>query len=92
LIAKRNPVLEAYFAKCREEARAACFPGGFAHSGAEAYALDRARGKAEAVVTVLAARKIAVGDAERVRILGESDLVQLDRWLFVAVTTTSGPG
>jgi hypothetical protein len=34
-------------------------------------------------VTVLA---IAVGDAERVRILGERDLVQLDRWLAGAVT------
>jgi hypothetical protein len=100
LIAKRHPVVMAYFAESREEARAAGFQEGLADSGAEGYALDKARGIAEAVLTILAARKIAVGDAVRVRVLGESDLVQLDRWIAKAVTcadvaelfTTSGPG
>jgi len=51
---------------------------------------DRAAGKAEAtakaVLTVLAVRKLVIGDAERVRILDERDLAQLDRWLVEAVT------
>jgi hypothetical protein len=70
LIAKGNPVLEAHVAKHRDEARAEGIT----------------RGKAEALLAVLAARGIAVGDAERVRILGERDPVQLDRWLAGAVT------
>jgi hypothetical protein len=51
----------------------------------EARAEGTTRGKAEALLAVLAARGIAVGDAERVRI-GERDPVQLDRWLAGAVT------
>ncbi|HEX2689269.1 MAG TPA: Uma2 family endonuclease, partial [Kofleriaceae bacterium] len=46
----------------------------------------KAEGKAEALLAVLAARGIAVGAAERVRILGERDPQQLDRWLAGAVT------
>ena len=65
LIAKGNPVLKAHVAQHREEARTE----------------GLARGKAEAVLEVLAARGIAVGDVARVRILGERDPVQLDRWL-----------
>ena len=42
------------------------------------------RAKAEDVLAVLAARKVAVGKAERVRILGERDRAQLDRWLAQA--------
>lgn len=37
-------------------------------------------------LAVLAARRIAVGDAERVRILGEQDPMELDRWLADAMT------
>lgn len=40
--------------------------------------------KAEAVLAVLAARKVAVGKAERARILGERDPARLDRWLAKA--------
>jgi hypothetical protein len=46
----------------------------------------KAEGKAEALLAVLAARGIAVGAAERVRILGERDPQQLDRWLAEAAT------
>ena len=53
---------------------------------AEDRAAGKAEGKAEAVLTVLAARKVAVGDTERVRILGERDPAQLDRWLAAAAT------
>src|SRR5262249_12857197 len=42
------------------------------------------RAKAEDVLAVLAARRVAVGKAERVRILGERDPAQLDRWLAAA--------
>ena len=55
-------------------------------------AQDRAAGNAEgaakAVLKILAARRIVVGDAERMRILGESDMVEFDRWLVEAMTCT----
>jgi hypothetical protein len=63
LIAKGNPVLEAHVATQRVEAKAE----------------GVLRGKAEALLAVLTARGIAVGDAERARILGERDAGQLDR-------------
>ena len=44
------------------------------------------RGKVEVVLAVLAARKVAVGEAERARILGERDPAQLDRWLAEAAS------
>jgi Uma2 family endonuclease len=47
-------------------------------------AAAKAEGKTEAVLVVLAARRVAVGDAERVRILSEQDPAQLDRWLAKA--------
>jgi Uma2 family endonuclease len=72
LIAKGNPVLKAHVARHREEAKAEGI----------------VQGKAEALLAVLAARGIAVEAAERVRILGERDPVQLDRWLAGAPTCT----
>jgi hypothetical protein len=74
LIAKGNPVLEAHVAKHRDEAKAEGIQEGLT------------RGKAEALLAVLAARGVAVGDAQRVRILGERDPVQLDSWLTAAAT------
>jgi hypothetical protein len=76
LIAKGNPVLEAHVAEHREEAKA------------EGIQEGRARGKAEALLAVLAARGIALVDAERARILDERDPGQLDRWLARAATCT----
>jgi Uma2 family endonuclease len=49
-------------------------------------AQQRAEAKAEAILTVLVARGVPVGDAERVQILGERDPAQLDRWLARAAT------
>jgi hypothetical protein len=46
----------------------------------------KAEGKVEALLTILAARGVAVGDAERTRILGERDPAQLERWLTRAAT------
>jgi Uma2 family endonuclease len=52
---------------------------------------ERARAAAlgEAVLTVLRARGIAVQDAERERILAESDAERLERWLEKAATAGS---
>jgi hypothetical protein len=72
-----------------------------AEDRAAAKAEGMAEGKAEAVLVVLAARKVAVGDAERRRIVSEHDPAQLDRWLaeaavcetVTALFTTAGrPG
>ena len=55
----------------------------------EALQLGLARGRAEAVVELLALRGIAIDAADRARILGESDPVQLARWLARATTCTT---
>ena len=78
MIAKGNPVLEAHVARHRDEAKA--------QGRAEGIQEGLTRGKAEALLAVLAARGIAVGEAERVRILGERDPRQLDRWLAGAAS------
>ena len=76
LVARHNPVIEAVRAEDRAAAKAEGVQEGFLRGKTE--------GKAEAVLLVLAARKVAVGDAERERILSEQDPVQLDRWLAEA--------
>jgi hypothetical protein len=52
-------------------------------------AQGEARGRAHALLTVLAARGIEVTDAARTRIAECTDLVALDRWLASAVTAQS---
>jgi Uma2 family endonuclease len=74
LVAKRNPVIEAVRAQDRAEGKA------------EGKAQGKAEGKAEAVLGVLALRKLSVDDTARERILGERDLVRLERWLARAMT------
>lgn len=49
----------------------------------------KAEGKAEAVLAVLAARQVAVPDALRDRVVAETDLALLDRWLARAATCAS---
>jgi len=90
LIAKDNPVLKAYIAKHREEARAEGIAEGKAVAKGiqEGLTRGKAEGKAGALLAVLAARGVALGDAVRVRILGERDPEQLDRWLARAATCT----
>jgi hypothetical protein len=62
-------------------------------SWAEARAEGRAEAqletKADAVLTVLSTRGIAVPDAARERILAQKDLEQLNRWLVKAVVAPS---
>src|SRR5204862_7587162 len=48
----------------------------------------RAMGLAEAVLTVLAARGVILGFADRGRILAERDPAPLERWLARATTCT----
>jgi flagellar biosynthesis/type III secretory pathway protein FliH len=55
----------------------------------EGESLGVARGKAEAVLAVLAARGLAVKKAERSRILACTDLEVLDRWVIRATTAAS---
>jgi hypothetical protein len=49
----------------------------------------RAEGQANAVLTTLRVRGIAVPDAARERILAQKDLKQLERWLEKAIVATS---
>jgi len=56
---------------------------------AEGIAAGRAEGQAEAVLTVLHARGIAISDADRVRILGEQDVERLKRWVEKAIVASS---
>ncbi|MBI4703961.1 MAG: hypothetical protein HY744_22870 [Deltaproteobacteria bacterium] len=52
-------------------------------------ARGRAEGRADAVLTVLAARGIGVPEQIRARLLGCGDLAELDRWLARAATCSS---
>ena len=52
-------------------------------------ARGEARGEGRAVLTVLDARGVSVSTAARDRILGCTDLAQLDTWLRRAVTATT---
>ncbi len=55
----------------------------------EAQAQERASTQARAVLTVLRVRSIAVPDAERARILAETDAERLERWLEKAAAVGS---
>jgi Uma2 family endonuclease len=73
LIEKQNPVIEAASAR----------------SHAEGLAEGLAKGTAEAVVTLLALRGVALTDEQRERILGERDRACLEGWLLRVATCTS---
>ncbi len=60
-----------------------------AEGKAEGKAEGEAKGKAEAILQVLAARGLAVSEAQRARVLGCTNLGQLDSWLERAVTAPS---
>jgi len=65
LIAKENPEVMQYRAEGEARGRAE----------------GEAKGRAESLLSVLAARGIVVDPASRLRILGEHDRAQLERWL-----------
>ncbi len=56
---------------------------------AKGRAEGRIEGRADAVLTVLRVRGIAVSDAARKRILAQKDLQRLERWLEKASIATS---
>ena len=56
---------------------------------AEARTEGRTEGQANAVLTVLRVRGIAVPDPARLRILAQTDPARLERWLEQAITATS---
>jgi hypothetical protein len=49
-----------------------------------------ARGRAQSILSVLAARGLAVTEAVRLRVMGSTDVAGLDRWLSLAATAPSG--
>ncbi len=55
----------------------------------EIRAKEKAEGKAEAILTVLAGRGLRPSASVRRRILSTTDLATLERWLLKAVTATS---
>ncbi len=55
-----------------------------------AKAEGKAEGKAEAIVALLKVRGLSINEEQRRRILAATDLEQLDRWLLLAATATSG--
>ena len=55
----------------------------------KAVAEETAKAKARAVLTVLAARKLAVSDTLHTKILTCTDLTTLERWIHRAVTVAS---
>lgn len=72
LIRKRTPEIQAMRAEDR----------------AEGLAEGMLRGRAEALLVLLAARGVAIGRADRDRILGETDIERLDRWIARAIRCT----
>jgi Uma2 family endonuclease len=93
LLARHNPVLEARLAERHDEGvregRARGVEEGRARGVEEGLArgiAHAARALADAVLAVLAVRGIAVGEAERARIVDERDLARLKRWLIEAAT------
>jgi len=70
LLIKRNPVIEAAKAESLADGKAA----------------GSLRGKAEALIVVLDARGVALGSADRARILDQRDPATLAGWLLRAAT------
>jgi Uma2 family endonuclease len=101
LLARHNPVIEARLvehhgegvreglARGVEQGLARGVEQGLARGVEEGFArgvAHAARAFADAVLAVLAARGVAVGEAERARIVDERDLARLERWLLRAAT------
>jgi len=73
----------------QDEGLRKAWAGGKNEGKAEGKAEGEAKGKAEGVLAVLGARGLSVSSAERARILGSADIVELDRWLRAAVTAAN---
>ncbi len=86
LIAKDNPVLQDWKDAARSEARAEGRVEGETKGRAE----GRLEGRAEAILTLLEMRGIAVSMTQRQEILSCLDAARLNRWLYRAVVASSG--
>lgn len=84
LILKRNPVIEADRAASNEKAQN--------QGRVEGRQEGLIRGRAEALLAMLAARGISFGRADREQILGEQDPDQLLTWITRAATCTDIAG
>jgi Uma2 family endonuclease len=90
LIAKHNPEIEAFGARRQAEGLAEGVAEGKRAGVAEGLAEGWSRGRAEAVLAVLAARGIGLAPADRARVLAERDPDRLDRWIArAAICATS---
>lgn len=87
LVLKHNPVIEAVRAQDRAESMAQGRAEGVAQGRAEGMA-ETVRELAGMIIAQLEARGLTVEDADRVRILDETDLLVLARWLVRAATGT----
>jgi Uma2 family endonuclease len=104
LLRKRNPVLEAAKSKARAAGRRKGLAEGVAEGKRQGLAEGQrkglakgkrqglaeglARGRAQALLALVKARGIALGRADRARILGERDPAVLARWIARAATCT----
>jgi hypothetical protein len=84
LIAKRNPEIEAVRAKDRQAAMQEGRQEGLQEGRQEGRQEGLVRGKAGALLLVLAGRGISISSVDRKRILGETDIERLDRWIACA--------
>jgi predicted transposase/invertase (TIGR01784 family) len=86
--------LEAY-EKTRDEIRqvieiaAERWAQGKAEGITEGHTKGKAEGKAESILTILAARGLAVDEVTHARLKGCLDATTLDRWLFLAISASS---
>ena len=93
LVAKNNPVIAAEKAASHSKGKVEGREQGRAEGRQEGLAHGRQDGIVEGVqrslLQLLAARGIALDEADRARILAERDLQRLERWLARAVHATS---
>ena len=72
-----------------EAARPACSGPRWCDQGEQGLEQGRLRGRAEAVLRILAARGVHVGDEAQQRMLECTDLATLDRWFDRALNATT---
>jgi len=84
-VVRAIPAAEAPMASAAEQ----LIQEGIRRGKAEGKAEGEAKGKAESVLAIFAAREVFVSAEQRARILGCTDLGQLDGWLRAAVTAKS---
>jgi Uma2 family endonuclease len=85
-IVKGNPVIEELRAQVHTKSFAKGEQEGFAKGKQEGLAEGKQEGFAEALITILTARGVTMGSADRARIVDERDAAVLTRWAVRAAT------